>query len=152
MTDALARLFVQHGLPEEFSSAFTEGMRGFHSASLIGGLAHSQKAFVMSVKDQLWAYTPHFRKAIASALRVLFQTKIVGMGMCPVDVDQNVIFVDDTDRRWVFAMEEARGALYAFYPQPNTIVLNITTLSAEELNDPASTTNGKKLIIYQILD
>ena len=151
MTDALARLFVQHGLPEEFSSAFGEGMRGFHSASLIGGLAHSQKAFVMSAKDQLWAYTPHFRKAIASALQVLFQTKIVGMGMCPVDVDQNVIFVDDTDRRGVFAME-AGGALYAFYPQPDTSVLNMKTLSAEELNDPASTSNGEKLIIYKILD
>jgi hypothetical protein len=151
VAEALEHIFVQNGLPKEFSSAFAEGMHGFYSASRVEGLTHRQKAFVMLVKDQLWAYTPHFRRAIASALQILFKTQIVGMAMCPVSVDQSVIFVDDTDRRWVFAVE-AGGAMYAFFPRPNTITLVINTLTAEELNDPASTANGQKIVIYNTVE
>jgi hypothetical protein len=82
--------------------------------------------FIMLVpKDQLWPYTPHFRKFVGLAIQELFRTKITSLGFCPATMEQCLVFVDDRRNRWVMRVEESDSApamnqIIVYFPQSDT--------------------------------
>ncbi len=68
---------------------------------------YKKHSVIMQVpSDQLWPYTPHFRKFVALAIQELFKTKITSIAHSPVTMEQSIIYVDDCKNRWIMRMEE----------------------------------------------
>jgi hypothetical protein len=82
--------------------------------------------YIMSVpKDQLWPYTPHFRKFLGLAIQELFQTQIAYLSFSAATIEQTVIYVDDHKNRWVMGVQESSAdptlnQIIMYFPLSNT--------------------------------
>ena len=166
MTDPVIKIYSKllPSIPSSAVRKYAEGMCSYHTAfksfrdaaMSYEGLPDYQNAqqTIMEVsKDQLWPFSPHFRKCVSLTLQELFKTKIVSFGMCPVTMDQTLVFVDDHSNRWIMSLMESPhdpelNLIYMHFPRSNTPVCkcgHITQLKT--LNDPALSSSGLALIV-----
>lgn len=87
---------------------------------------YKMKSYIMQVpSDQLWVYTPHFRKFMALAISELFKTKITLMSFSSSTIEQTLLFVNDQKKRWIMQLEPSDSdphvnKIFMYFPQPNT--------------------------------
>ena len=141
-----ARMCLYH---TEFKR-FRDGAMGYEG---LPDYLNAQQPVIQVPKDQLWPYSPHFRKCVSLTLQELFKTKIVSLGMSPVTMDQTLVFVDDLSNRWIMTLVESphdpeSNLLYIHFPRSNTPVCKCgLTSQLKTLNDPAFSSSGLGLIV-----
>ena len=88
---------------------------------------YETRTYIMQIRnDQLWPYTPHFRKVVAFAIEDLFKTKITSLGANAATMEQTLIFVDDKKNRWIMRVEESSLdekliRIFMYFPQSNSM-------------------------------
>jgi hypothetical protein len=141
--DPIAALFCQivqrAGGP--VADDMARGLRAYHAAfrairdSAMNYEAHPEyqtHTFIARVpKDQLWPYTPHFRRFVGLAIQELFQTKLTSLGFSAVTMEQTLVFVDDHRNRWIVRMEgsdlePATNQIVVYFPQSDTPLCGCT--------------------------
>ena len=104
---------------------------------------NAQPTIMAVPNDQMWPYSPHFRKCVSLTLQKLFKTKIVSFCMSLVTMDQTLVFVDEQKNRWIMSTMEspddpALNLIYMHFPRSNTPVFKSgLTCQLKALRDPS---------------
>ena len=104
-------------------------------------------------EDDLYIYTPHFKKILGLTISKLFKTKIT-MLSSPGDVKNNysLYFVDDHKNRWNVSAQQSESdplkvRICARFPIAGTII-HMTHASPEsEIHSPLFNASGKLLCV-----
>jgi len=117
---------------------------------------NAQPTIMAVPKEQMWPYSPHFRKCVSLTLQTLFKTKIVSFCMSPVSMDQTLVFVDEQKNRWIMSTMEspddpALNLIYMHFPRRNTPICG-HTLQAKALSDPFLSSSGMGLVVTDTSD
>ena len=166
MTEPVNEIFsnLLPSIPSSFAHKYAESMcsyytefKAFRDAAMnyedLPGYLNTQQTIIEVSKDQFWPFSPHFRKCVSLTLQKLFKTKIVALGMSPVGMDQNLVFVDDHKHRWIMSLVESpsdpgMNLIYMHFPRSNTPLCSRGhTTQLEALKDPAMATSGRDLIV-----
>ena len=152
-------------VPATVADKYAEGMRAYHAAFTrcrdaamnyedLPDYLNTQATIMELPKDQFWPFCPSFRKCVCRTLQELFKTKIVAFGMCPVSLDQHLVFVDDHGHRWIMSVVESprdpegMNLIYMHYPRSNTPMCKCSsTAQLTLLKDSAMASSGRSLVV-----
>ena len=165
VTDLFSKLLPSVASP--VACTYAEGMCAYYTAFLrlrdaamnyesLPDYLDAQPTVMAVPKEQMWPYSPHFRKCVSLTLQTLFKTKIVSFCMSPVNMDQTLVFVDEQKNRWIMSTMEspddpALNLIYMHFPRRNTPVCG-HTLQAKALSDPFLSSSGMGLVVTDTAD
>jgi hypothetical protein len=163
-------LKVLPSIPLSVAGEYAERMCSYYTAFNTcrdaGGMSYeespeyqnTQQTIMEVPKDQLWPFSPYFRKCVFMTLKELFKSKIVSFSMSPVTMDQTLVFVDDRNNRWIMSIVESPNdpklnLIYMHFPRSNTPICKCgNTTQLKSLNDPAFASSGQGLIVCDTAD
>jgi hypothetical protein len=103
---------------------------------------HMTHSFIMQVpQDQLWPYTPHFRKLVVLAIQELFSDQDCLYGILCSDHGTESHLCGDHRNRWIMRMEESEfdttmNQIIMYFPRSNTpLACKVETTPIEHLID-----------------